>query len=415
MELLRFLLFLPSVTFGVIPGVEVFPWALLYSCFKLKRVPGALLIFIFVISTSALYTTASYAGEFIFETVRSFIAYLNPVILFSTVITATDLEIRKLTKVISSMFFILIVIGILQVTDIGREIGPSILGAFVPRASHYEAFGGLRGVNLLSSEPSRAATELLFIYAVFRIVCGYKDSIKVAFDFLIIVFILIVIRSAVGLVLAVVYFSLIYRLKIVIPLILIFIMAVFFQESSRVAWLIVELSQQANFEDILTLFNHQSGFRVVSIFASYHSAVYSIFGSGVGAWPVSSINAMDAFGVDPEVHAFFLADGAGHLFGVRPASFLANLCLDVGIVGVFVFIFSYGRVLKNYCNKSCVANPLIYFFIFCLFFYGDVGNPVPWVALALGVRAFRSDVFRAVVSHNQKFSVEQGKRRDSRF
>jgi len=95
--MLKLLLFLPSVTFGLI-AAEVFPWALLYSILKIKVVKFVALVFIAMLLFSSVWIFYKYSGSLIDESFRSVMAYLNPLLLFFVVLKLKITEVLQLLQ-----------------------------------------------------------------------------------------------------------------------------------------------------------------------------------------------------------------------------------------------------------------------------------------------------------------------------
>jgi hypothetical protein len=134
---------------------------------------------------------------------------------------------------------------------------------------------------------------------------------------------------------------------------------------------------------------NNSGFRVSSILSSFYYGLLHIFGSGIGQWQISSIEANELIGFDPSKIFFFLENG-GIFIPLRPSSYVANLMLDIGLVGTFL-VLAY---IKNLLPKQMSSEQFAYvsLFIFSLFFISSVGNPVPWICCAIAVRQMGEEV-----------------------
>jgi hypothetical protein len=73
--------------------------------------------------------------------------------------------------------------------------------------------------------------------------------------------------------------------------------------------------------------------------------------------------------------------------GLRPASFFADVLLELGWVGAILFIrFLWPLVchLRFYIDNA--SRPLIILFLFNILFLGTIGDPVPYIFLGIFCR-----------------------------
>jgi hypothetical protein len=132
----------------------------------------------------------------------------------------------------------------------------------------------------------------------------------------------------------------------------------------------------------------QSGFRFVSVWASYKYGFTHPLGSGVGGWGPASIQAMDDVGVKASAMSFFATAMGSDYQGVRPTSFAAGLMLETGIVGLLLFIVAFWPYILNIALwKDEHTRTLIIFFLFNVFALGSIGDPLPFVFFALAYRS----------------------------
>lgn len=390
--MLRYLIFFPSITFGFLK-TEIFPWAIIYSVFKARSLNHRFLLLLALIITSALYTTYKYDGIYLAESVRSILAYINPLLLFYTIMRLQSTEITKLISVLRYVLIFFIILGVVQATALAAYFD-ELIKMLVPRASG-DQLGGGRGVTLLSSEPSRAAIETIFIYAAWRVMANLRSLHLLIFDILISLFIIAVIKSAVGLALLLLYLFFVHRLKILLFIALFAPIALIFSIESHSIDVATRLITSASVDDFWNLLVNASGFRVVSVISAYHHAITNIFGSGVGAWPISSTQAMHSAGFYANEINYFIYNSGSDFIGVRPVSYMANIALDMGILGTSLFVFALFPYLSRAWSCGHRLRPLLFLFLFSILFIGAVGNPVPWLALAIALRwhAFKEIVY----------------------
>ena len=133
---------------------------------------------------------------------------------------------------------------------------------------------------------------------------------------------------------------------------------------------------------------NESGFRIISVWAAYVYGWTHPLGSGIGGWGPASLEAMDNIGVPATEIGFFASYSGGEFEGVRPTSFIADLFLETGWVGFIFFMFAYARFMfnKSFFN-DIYARPVLIMFFFNLFVMGTIGDPLPFIFLAMAYRA----------------------------
>jgi hypothetical protein len=382
------LLFFPSVTFGVIVA-EIFPWALLFSALYLRRITPATLVLVGMLSLSALYT-AFFASEGEGDALRSLAAYLNFILPFACFMQLPRSRLLLIRRVAKATLWFLIALGFLQVSGIASPLEP-VFSALVPRA-RAEALAeiGGRGVTLLSSEPARAGIELALLYFGLRITSKERNRL-VIWDLLFPAYVALVIRSAGATVFALICVALTaMRVKggsllLVIPLVAIAIIGAPTQDN-RALDLLTNLASSATIGDGLFLLTNESGHRLVALYAFIASGLTHPFGSGVGNWMASSIDALTTSGIDYGAFRYFQIWGEGGAIGVRAPGILANLMLDVGFLGSIVFGWWLFLSSKRHLGGNKIAQVTLILLLLKISLFGSLGEPLPWIVFALALR-----------------------------
>jgi hypothetical protein len=379
----RSLLFCPSITFGLLKA-EIFPWATIYALAKLRSVSRALVVLVLIMLVSVLAAIYSHGPTLLPETARSLVAYTNPIILMLVLAVVPHTELRRLTLVFKVVFAGLLTIGLLQKSGLLQPFD-ALFKALVPRGLADEVGEG-RGVALLSSEPSRAAMEVLFLYAAWRSAVHCSAIRALVTDLLLAVFVVAVLKSALGLALLLIYFGLLYRWRLLLALAIFGPLVVSLSGESRAVTVALQIAATSSASELFTLLINASGFRLVSILSAYNYALETFWGGGVGAWAISSINAMEAAGFSANEINHFIFHYDSEFVGVRPTSYMSNVALDMGIPGLIAMLLFLRPYLRRAWSCGAELRPLLGLFLFSLLFIGAVGNPVPWLALMLAVR-----------------------------
>lgn len=372
--MIYFPLYFPSVTFGIF-SAEVFPWALILALFMLRKFERIDIYLLLGIVLSSVY--GAWRGAESFEIFRGLGSYLN---FFAAYMLAKQISYDDLMRVIRinrGIFFLLIFVGIIQFLQIAAFLDP-LFKFFIPRGSSLSLTElGNRGASLLSTEPARAGVELLFIYLLFRF--SISSRLKLFSDFLMLLFLLVIIKSAMAIFLYLIFFTLSHvRTSFLGVLISIpFAPLILTGETiGRIGYLFVELIN-SDFRDIFLVVMDSSGHRLVSILTSFYYGIVYPFGGGVGAWKESSLLAIELSGIDVSSLQFFYVWGDGNAISIRSSGLVANLMLDLGVIYSSLFVYSIFQNIKPlFSQKNSETIPLIALFTFKIFFVGSVGTTV---------------------------------------
>ncbi|WP_165312516.1 hypothetical protein [Vibrio ziniensis] len=376
-KFLEVLLFFPSVTFSLIKA-EIFPYGIIYFLVGRVRLYKNVMLVIFLMIISSIYG-ALYFQEISDEVIRSIFAYLNPLLVYVYILNERK---RSSENIVKFIFFGLLALGLLQFSGLANAIAlDSIIDILMSRGGTDVVEGG-RGISLLSSEPSRAACEVTFVYILFRY-SFLNHKVTIIFDVFIAFFILYFIRSATGLIYISIFLLLEYRLKLVIALGILFLAVGFsdLSSSSRALNLLHAALSQDDFSSFVSLALNASGFRFISVYAAYKSMFNAIFGFGVGFWEFSSKIALNNSGIPAYDISYFNTWFGGRYESVRPVAYFASIALDMGIIG---FILLSNIVFKPVLQvfKMSEFKSAYITFAFYLIFLSAVGNPVPWLCIA---------------------------------
>ena len=379
-KVLRHLLFLPSITFGAISS-EIFPWAAIYSTlhskFKKTNFIYVFLCFYVVINILiSIYFFETPIGK-IFSTL---FAYLNPTLIFILIISINHQHIKKVVSAMKNVFFFLIFFGFLQTLSLTAFL-ENIYSFLIPRGNFNTLIDFGRGASLFSTEPSRAALEVVFLSLLVRKTIKKR---QLYFDIFIIIYVNLIIQGGYALLYSSIYFlfSLPRKsLKVVVPLFSIAI--VFFIEkitNFRGYYIINRLFETDTFLETLV---QLSGFRVLSFIAGVKYATLNPFGGGFGNWEVSSLTALNLTKFDPSTIPHFIYKSEGFWHPIKPTSIFGNMLLDFGLFGTIVLIISLifivrarGTIVKKHIDVYVAF--FVYFFLF-----GYLGNPIPPIVFAI--------------------------------
>jgi len=380
-----YLIFLPSITFSIL-NAEIFPWAIIFSLLYAVKIDKGFFYIILLFLLSSLYGYFQSEGRISIEILRSIMAYLNAMLVLSFLLQTNFSLVKKLFPVLKNIFFFLIVLGSLQFLGIINFLDP-VIKTLVPRGSADSLELYERGVKLLSTEPSRASYEFLFIYIAYRTI--FLDNKKcLGFDLFVTVFMLFFIKSITAFFLMGIFFMAFYRLKFIFPaLFVLFIFPPLFDQFAGRGFSLATILLSSNsLESVYQLILNASGFRFISISASFQYGFQEFFGGGIGNWQQSSIQALELTGLNSQDIAYFRDISDGQWVSLRPISYIAALMLDLGITGTIIVSYYFYSILQKFYKIDKNSKSIIFIFVVYLFSMGSVGNPVPFISTAIALR-----------------------------
>jgi len=381
---LLYSLFFPSVTFGLL-AAEVFPYALIFSILVRKKYYKNEIYIYSLFLVSILWGILKFQ-YFSFEIIRSLAAYINPLIIFFTIMFMSDSFVIKIISAFKKTFFFLIILAIIQFSGLLTILNISSLFEFLVPRSAVTELGAGRGVTLLSTEPSRAATELIFIYLCCRFTCLNKNT-HLLFDVIVFIILALIIKSAIGILFFALFYITTINLTRIVPfLLVIFVVITYLVGDANVRWLVVfaEISKAENLQVLWSVLVNSSGFRFISVYAGYLYGFLNPFGAGIGFWTDSSILALNLTNFLPQEISYFASRDHHDWVSLRPTSYLSSLALDTGIVGLLVFLFMFKKYFYFLFQRRIFAISIPFLAYF--FMIGSIGNPLPWMALAVVMR-----------------------------
>lgn len=394
MKLVRYALlllcFFPSITFGVLQA-EIFPWAILFFIVSIHLIQPRLLVssglLILPLLISASITTTAFAGA---DSIRSVAAYLNVVTAFIVFLSLRPDDVEASCRLVKTVLIVLIIIGFLQFFSL-MNIFEGILSFLVPRGSVSSlSYMGDRGVTLLSSEPSRAGVEIVYLYVLCRLVF-IKEKFGIFLDIMCIAFLIVIIKAVQPLAFGLFAVSLFLIKKPSHAVIVLFILLSGLAlglniEGGRAVVLLEALAASGSVSEAIFLLANESGHRLLTTYAFTAYGLQHPFGAGVGMWPVASIEALRATGVDITQLRYFLIHGDGNYISVRGSGLLSNMMLDVGIIGTSAFIYWVFYASRNVRRKDKTTILVLLLLFVKISFIGSVGEPLPWIITALALK-----------------------------
>lgn len=379
---------------GALFQAEIFPWAFLYSLRKDLRLTLGYAIFLLYLVVSVSFMLGSFSSILI--PARAFFALINASMIFFVLINIKNKEFNFLVKAFEWVFLANMILSSVQFLGLFPPFLDPLFRLFIDRFTA-EIYGGGRGVAGLFAEPSYASMSFHYYFAFFMMSrrINPRSLYGIAAIAGIVAFDLFIIRSVTGVVMIVLYLASMQKardlLKAGLVITTVLGSSIYFLGQSSNAPRSVEVAHDffkyGAYQDPVPWLLEQSGFRFVSVWASYKYGFTHPFGSGIGGWGNASIQAMDDIGVPASAMSFFATVAGSEYQGVRPTSFAAGLMLETGIVGLLLFCIAFWPfVARRALFADIHARSLMVFFLFNIFALGSIGDPLPFIFFALAYR-----------------------------
>jgi hypothetical protein len=376
-------------------SAEIFPWAFLYA---LRKDLKLTMVYVFFLAYLVL-SVGMHWGSFtsVLVPARAFFALVNASLIFFLLIKIESDEYRMLVRIFEWVFATNVFLCLIQFLGLFPSFLEPIFRLFIDRFTH-EIYGGGRGVAGLFAEPSYASMSMHYYFAFFMLSRRINPRSQLGIVAIVgmIVFDLFIIRSVTGLVMILIYFASMQKARdllkagLVIVLLLGGIISQFGNSPNapRSVETAHDFIKYKNYQDPMPWILEQSGFRFVSVWAAYKYGFTHPFGSGIGKWGPASIQAMDDIGIKASAMSFFASAMGSEYQGVRPTSFAAGLMLETGIVGLVLFVLAFWPFIREKLLwQQEHTRSVIIFFLFNVFALGSIGDPLPFVFLALAYRS----------------------------
>ena len=395
-RILGALIFLPNIMpLKALFSSEIFPWAFLYALRKDLRLTLGYGLFLGYIVVSALLMLGSFPSVLI--PARALFALINASMIFFLLIHVQKEEYKVLVNIFHGVFLVNVVLCAMQYLGIVPSFLEPIFRLFIDRFIN-EFNGGGRGVAGLFAEPSYASMAMHYYFAFFMLSrkVNPRSMIGICAIVAMVLFDMFIIRSVTGVVMILIYLASLQRAQNLLKAGLVIVLllgTVIYQfgrspNAPRSVETAYDFFKYGAYQDPTPWLLEQSGFRFVSVWAAYKYGFTHPFGSGVGGWGQASIQAMDDIGIKASAMSFFATAMGSEYQGVRPTSFAAGLMLETGIVGLFLFFLAFYPFLKRrelYVDVH--TRSISIFFLFNTFALGSIGDPIPFIFLALAYRS----------------------------
>ena len=395
-QILAALMYLPNIMpLKALFSAEIFPWAFLYALRKDLKLTMVYVFFLVYLVVSVGMHWGSFTSVLV--PARAFFALVNASLIFFLLIKIESDEYRMLVRIFEWVFATNVFLCLIQFLGLFPSFLEPIFRLFIDRFTH-EIYGGGRGVAGLFAEPSYASMSMHYYFAFFMLSRRINPRSQLGIVAIVgmIVFDLFIIRSVTGLVMILIYFASMQKARdllkagLVIVLLLGGIISQFGNSPNapRSVETAHDFIKYKNYQDPMPWILEQSGFRFVSVWAAYKYGFTHPFGSGIGKWGPASIQAMDDIGIKASAMSFFASAMGSEYQGVRPTSFAAGLMLETGIVGLVLFVLAFWPFIREKLLwQQEHTRSVIIFFLFNVFALGSIGDPLPFVFLALAYRS----------------------------
>ena len=396
-KLLAHLSFVPNITLGTntpfLGRPEIFPWTSAYAVRRDLRPSLAYIIFATYLVLSFGYYVAT--GGIFMIGLRSLMALINASIVFFTVLTVGDDEIKYLNRAFWLMFALNVAVSLMQYFAIfpGFLVRPMnfFIDRWVPTSWDYG-----RGCSGLYAEPSYHAFGVhhYFAYAILLLNVDQKSPKGLILTAAMAIYDIVIVRSLTGLIIMTIYVvshqNWRKAWKPVLAIAVAFILALGWYGKSndlpRSLEFVYHVFYSERYKDLFDYVMWEGGIRTVSLMGSYPFGLMHPFGWGLGSWPQASISSLLDLGIS-EIEVAFFEMYYSPYDGFRPTAFSADLFLETGVVGFILFAVAMWPYISP---KAMWQNPntraVVVLFLFNMIILGTIGDPLPFLFLALAYR-----------------------------
>jgi hypothetical protein len=322
-------------------------------------------------------------------------ALINASIVFFTVLTVGDDEIKYLNRAFWLMFGLNVAVSLMQYFAIfpGFLVRPMnfFIDRWVPTSWDYG-----RGCSGLYAEPSYHAFGVhhYFAYAILLLNVDQKSPKGLILTAAMAIYDIVIVRSLTGLIIMTIYVvshqNWRKAWKPVLAIAVAFILALGWygktNDLPRSLEFVYHVFYSERYKDLFDYVMWEGGIRTVSLMGSYPFGLMHPFGWGLGSWPQASISSLLDLGIS-EIEVAFFEMYYSPYDGFRPTAFSADLFLETGVVGFILFAVAMWPYISP---KAMWQNPntraVVVLFLFNMIILGTIGDPLPFLFLALAYR-----------------------------
>ena len=396
-KLLAHLIFVPNITLGTttpfLGRPEIFPWTSAYALRKDLRPSVAYLLFAGYLILSFGYYVAT--GGIFMIGLRSLLALLNASVVFFTVLTVGEDELKYLNRAFWIMFGLNVAVSLMQYFEIFPSFLVRPMNFFIDRWVPTSWESG-RGCSGLYAEPSYHAFGVhhYFAYAILLLNVDQKSPKGLVLTALMAIYDMVIVRSLTGLIIMTIYVvshqNWRKAWKPTLGLLIAFVLALGWYGSNnelpRSLEFVYNVFFEERYKDLYEYVMWEGGIRTVSLIGSYPWGIMHPFGWGLGSWPQASITSLLDLGLS-EIEVAFFEMYYSPYDGFRPTAFSADLFLETGVVGFALFALAMWPYISP---KTMWQNPntraVVVLFLFNMIILGTIGDPLPFLFLALAYR-----------------------------
>ncbi|MFY9519180.1 MAG: hypothetical protein WAP42_07530 [Schleiferiaceae bacterium] len=393
-KILAHLIFVPNITLGTttpfLGRPEIFPWTSAYALRKDLRPSLAYIIFAAYLVLSFGYYVAT--GGIFMIGFRSLMALINASIVFFTVLTVGDDELKYLNRAFWLMFGLNVAVSLMQYFDIFPSFLVRPMNFFIDRWVPTSWDYG-RVCSGLYAEPSYHAFGVhhYFAYAILLLNVDQKSPKGLILTAAMAIYDIVIVRSLTGLIIMTIYVvshqNWRKAWKPVLAIAVAFILALGWygktNDLPRSLEFVYHVFYSERYKDLFDYVMWEGGIRTVSLMGSYPFGIMHPFGWGLGSWPQASITSLLDLGIS-EIEVAFFEMYYSPYDGFRPTAFSADLFLETGVVGFILFAVAIWPYISP---KGMWQNPntraVVVLFIFNMVILGTIGDPLPFLFLAL--------------------------------
>jgi len=306
------------------------------------------------------------------------------------------LSIRRRFEVKSKVIYLVVIflVGIGFLNLLLPDLYNLVFGKFIPRTLD-SVRDGLRGINILTPEPSYFAAFELVILNIIESQLDKSEKSNLIRNLKwckwAIILLSFLTKSAYVITIALVFLipprrfikvGKLIKFGLLISIVIGFLGYSFLQENRlfQIFDLAYYLIKDGNIDYQKLLFEQEAsgGTRIVVNFLAFSSLFFRPLGSGLGSFPYVYNDLAKNFNLDLSAHEVL---GNSNYSTIYAQTYFANLCNDIGI---FSLVLLFVVLIRNSKFNSVNVRRKRYFSLFVLlFFQSQITSPAFWVILFL--------------------------------
>ena len=292
---------------------------------------------------------------------------------------------------------VLLIIAILTAFNFGpiSKLLANAISHIIERST-IGGIDGMRGISLISNEPSYAAGQLIFLLLItdfFRINNDLNNSSIKTIKYIkfAIIIMIVLTKSALGILflaaytlpLAMTKFNARHALLIIASSVVLTIAENL--KPSRISQVFTALSEVDlnNLLLSLSILEPSGTTRIFLNISAFSALIFNPIGFGIGSFQNNWYNLLDKLGMYFLANHEVLGNAYTNQLGTNASTYLANITHDLGVVPFILIISLLIHPLFRPTAHRTLRWQIVLSILIMFFFQSQITNPVPWALLVI--------------------------------